>query len=346
MLARNIAVADCAGGTRRLPWTALAVAGLMLAGPATAQTEWDHSKIVGPTECAECHKKTAAIWQNTKHFKTFREMPRRKEATEIAKKMGLKRIKAGSLCLNCHFTTVVKDGERDPIAGISCESCHAPAKGYLKRHGEFSGKKKKENETKEEAARRWADSEAAGMIRPRMMYLLAKNCYGCHTVPQEALVNKGGHPAGSQFELVSWSQGEIRHNVWYTDGKSNPQASPERKRLMYVVGLAVELETSLRAVGEATKRASYAITMAKRAKRAELRLQKVAEAQSEPEIGQILAAAKSAKLKLNNGAELNAAADKVAAAAQAIVAKYDGSTFGAIDGLIPGEDKYKGTPAP
>lgn len=323
----------------------LALIWLFLASPVSAQTKWDHSQVVGPKPCAECHKKTVAIWQNTKHFKTFTEMPRRKEANEIAKKMGLKRIKAGSLCLDCHFTTTMAEGERDPIAGISCESCHAPGKGYLKRHSEFSGKKK-DTESEAERAQRWVDSEAAGMIRPKDMYRLAKNCYGCHTVPQEKLVNEGGHPAGSKFELVSWSQGEIRHNVWYTEGKSNPPASPERKRLMYVVGLAVELETSLRAVGEATVKAEYAVAMAKRAARAKKSFGAIADALSEPEIGAIKAAADDAKLKLNNGPALNAAADKIAEATKGISAKYDGSSFAAIDGLIPGEDKYKGQPAP
>ena len=348
MLVRNTVVMLRCIRVPGRPAAMLAImAGLMLAlaAPAGAQTGWDHAKIVGPNSCGECHKKTVAIWQNTHHFKTFKELPRRKEANAIAKKMGLKRIKAGGICLDCHFTTPVKDGKRSPIAGISCESCHAPSKGYVKRHSEFSGKKQK-TETKEEAAKRWADSEAAGMIRPHMLYRLAKNCYSCHVVPQEKLVNTGGHPAGSAFELVSWSQGEIRHNVWYNEGKSNPNASAERKRMMYVIGLAVELETALRAVGEATEKASYAVTMAKRAKRAQLRFKKVADALSEPEIQEILAGGTSAKLKLNNRKGLNAAADRVAAAAQSVAAKYDGSTFGAIDGLIPGEDKYKGSPSP
>ncbi len=322
----------------------VALLGLFLAAPVAAQTEWDHSKVLGPQKCAECHKVTTAIWQNTNHYKTFTELPRRKEANEIAKKMGLKRIKAGSLCLDCHFTTTMEGDKRDAIAGISCESCHGPSKNYLKVHSEFSGKKK-ETETEAERTKRWAASEAGGMIRPHDMYRWAKNCYGCHVVPQEKLVNDGGHPAGSKFELVSWSQGEIRHNVWYNQGKDNPQAAPERKRLMYVLGLAVELETALRAVGAATVKANYAVSMAKRAKRAQVAFSKVAEALSGPEIAGIDAAAKSAKLKLNNAAELNAAADKIADAATRLAANYDGSTFGAIDALIPGEDKYKGKPA-
>jgi len=49
--------------------------------------------------------------------------------------------------------------------------------------------------------------------------------------------------------MVSWSQGEIRHNTWYNKGKENHAASPERKRMLYLVGLAVELETAMRAIG-------------------------------------------------------------------------------------------------
>ena len=83
------------------------------------------------------------------------------------------------------------------------------------------------------------------MIRPSSLYRLAKNCYSCHVVPQEDLVNKGGHPAGSAFELVSWSQGEVRHNTWHSKGKENVPASAARKRMLYLVGLGVELETGI-----------------------------------------------------------------------------------------------------
>ncbi len=130
---------------------------LLLSGPAAAHADADHTMVVGPDKCAECHKQTVAIWKNTHHFKTFRELPRREKAKEIAKKMGLRRIKAGSLCLDCHFTTTEQSDKRKAIAGISCESCHAPGAGYLKVHSEFSGKKK-ETESDAERTKRWADS--------------------------------------------------------------------------------------------------------------------------------------------------------------------------------------------
>ncbi len=183
------------------------------------------------------------------------------------------------------------------------------------------------------------------MIRPKELYSLAKNCYSCHVVPEEKLVNVGGHPAGSPFELVSWSQGEIRHNTWHSPDKSNRAASPERKRMMYAVGTAVELEVSLRAVARATTKDRYAVSMAKRAQAAKKRMAKIATAISAPEVDAIMAAAESTALKLNNSEALNTAADGVAVAAEQLAANHDGSAFSALDALIPGEDKYRGVPA-
>jgi hypothetical protein len=310
---------------------------------ATAE-EPPPKNIVGPTACADCHDKEAVIWQMTHHFTTFRDLPRSEKADEITKKLGITRIKSAPLCLSCHFTQAIKGGAPEPIAGISCESCHGPGAPYMKLHSEFSGKKQ-EKETPAERDKRWANSVARGMIRPSMLYALAENCYGCHIVPQEKLVNVGGHPAGSPFELVSWTQGEIRHNVWYTEGKSNPEAPKNVKRKMYVIGAAVELEESLRAVGKATESGTYAVSMAQRAQAAAQRLNAIAQALKLPETDDMLKAAGGAHLNLNNDVELSAIADTIGGATKRFDANYDGSTLGAIDSMIPGPDQYKGKPA-
>lgn len=302
------------------------------------------AKTVGPNACAECHKQEAEAWKGTHHFKTFREMPRRKEGREIAKKMGLRRIKSESLCLTCHFTVQQKKKKGKPVAGISCESCHSSGQDWIKLHSEFSGKTEK-TESKSEAATRWKKAEAKGMIRPKLIYDLAKNCYSCHVVPQEKLVNVGGHPAGSPFELVSWSQGEVRHNTWHNKGKENRAADAARKRMLYLVGRAVDLETALRAVGDATVRKLYAFEMAKRADRARKDLAKAAEAvPNVPELAKIVQLSHSAGLKLNNNKALTDAADGISKQIVALSEKYDGSKMAAIDKLIPGPDKYMGKP--
>jgi len=324
--------------------SALALAGFMFIGltSTTAKAATDHAKIVGPTQCTECHKETGAIWESTPHFETFRNLPRNKKGREIAKKMGFKRIKAGSLCLDCHFTSQPKaKGKIKPIAGISCESCHGAGADWIKVHSSFSGKKK-EAETPDEAKQRWAKAEAAGMIRPQEMYDWAKNCYACHTVPNEKLVNVGGHTPGSDFELVAWSQGKIRHNLWYT--KTNDEAPEARKRLMYVVGQAVELETSIAAVGKATEEKDYAAKMTARANKARDNFAKIAAVLDMPEIKAIADQSAGAKLALGSDGPLSATATEIGKLTRTIVEKYDGSKMAAVDSLLPSADKYKGKP--
>lgn len=314
-----------------------------LALAASAAIAADPHKTVGPNACAECHKQEAEAWKGTHHFKTFREMPRKADANAIADRMGLRRIKVESLCLNCHFTVQQKDGRAEPIAGISCESCHSAGQDWIKVHSGFSGKTAQtESKTEKEARLKLADEK--GMIRPHAIYRLAKNCYGCHVVPQEDLVNKGGHKAGSAFDLVAWSQGEVLHNTWHSKGKENVPASPARKRVLYLMGLGVELETGLRAIAKATARKTYAFAMAQRVDRARKQLADVAKSLSGiPEIAKIVELAHAAGLKLNNEKALTAAADGIAKELTSIDAKYDGSTMGALDALLPATDKFKGT---
>lgn len=325
--------------TLALAWTVLALAP---ASTALAQElRRDPAKVVGPDACGECHKSSVAAWKTTHHFSTFKDLPRMKEARDIAKKMGLKRIKAGSDCLTCHFTSKLEDGEPKPIAGIACESCHGAGKDWINVHSDFGGKGvTAETEDPAHKTERYAKSEAAGMIRPKDLYAVAQNCYSCHTVPNEKLVNVGGHAAGSNFELVAWSQGEVRHNVWYS--KDNNEASQNRRRMMFVLGKAIDLEFSLRGVAKATTGGNYAVTMAKRANFGQKVMAEIATLIDAPEIKEIAAASKPEDLKLNNEAALTASADKVQAAAKKLAANYDGSTFGAIDKALPQAGAYKG----
>jgi len=310
---------------------------------AVADAASDPAKVVGPNACAECHKQETEAWKGSHHFKTFREMPRSTKATEIAKKMGVRRIRTESLCASCHYTVQQKETAQQPIAGISCESCHSGGKDWIKIHSEFSGKTIL-FESKAEAASRWKLSESKGMIRPRAVYQLAKNCYGCHVVPEEDLVNKGGHKAGSDFELVSWSQGEVRHNTWHSKGRDNVPASAARMRMLYLVGLGVDLETALRGIGRAKARWLYAFEMAKRADRARKQLAAAAKAAPNvPEIAKMVELGHAAGLKLNNERALTAAADDLSTLLVRITETYDGSTMAGLDALIPKPDKYKGT---
>ena len=62
-----------------------------------------------------------------------------------------------------------------------------------------------------------------------------------------------------------------------------------------------------------------------------------------PEIAEMVEFAHSAGLKLKNDRSLTVAADGVSKLLASITDKYDGSTMGGLDSLIPGSDKFKGT---
>jgi Cytochrome c554 and c-prime len=311
---------------------------------AAGEYRLDSEKVQGPNACAECHKETVKAWNASHHSSTFKQMPRSDDARMIANKLGIKRIKSESSCLGCHFTMAQEDDKvkPKPIAGISCESCHGAGAEWIDEHSDFGGKDiKADTENPEHKIKRYALSEAAGMIRPSNLYALAENCYSCHTVPDEKLVNVGGHTAGSKFELVRWSQGEVRHNLWYTD--DNRSASLNRRRMLYIIGKMLDLEYALRGVAKATEKKTYAVAMAKRVKRATAFLKKIDTTVDNDELTNILAVAQSVRIKLNNEAALLAAAEKVSMQASMFSEKYDGSEFSGVDALLPSRDKYKGS---
>ena len=305
-----------------------------LVGPAH-----DVNAIVGPGECAECHKKTAQIWKLTLHHGIIKTTHRSKEGKAIAKRMGIKRIKdPEGLCAACHYTVQLKRKKRAKVvAGVSCESCHGASRSWIKAHSEYSGKKK-ETESAEEMRARWVRSEAAGMIRPRNLYDMAKNCYSCHGTAHEELVNVSGHPTGDQFELLSWTMGEVRHNVWYTP--QNNEALPPRKRMLYLAGAALSLETALKALSEARKSDSrYAREMRARAVAAKSKLNEAAGLlTSVPALQAMIAAARPKATAID---ELKASGEAVAKQARRLLGR-EGNSIEALDTLLPRPEDYVG----
>ncbi len=332
----------------RLPLAA-ALAGILLFGgmqPAPADEGLyrflgpgiDSGAVTGPKECAECHKRSAQAWERSLHHTLIKKSHRTKEGRSFAKKLGVKRIKdPEGLCASCHYT-VQQTGQRPKvIAGISCETCHNASRDWLKVHSEFSGKKEGQ-ETPEEVQARWAQSEAAGMIRPHHLYRLAANCLACHSTGHEELINVGGHPVGEKFELLSWAMGEVRHNVWET--KTNDEAPPERRRMLYLAGLSLTLATSLEALAKVQEPdGRYAQYLRTRADTAAAGLQEASTRLPEvPELTAMIAAVPS----------MDAPADDLRAAAAAIdlqarqLLERDGSGLQALDPVLPGPDAYVG----
>lgn len=303
----------------------------------------DPAKILGPDSCSKCHEKEMLQWHTTPHFATFEALHRKPEAKAIADRLGLGSIKRNDTCLACHYTEQEVNSRVRLIAGVSCESCHGAAKDWIALHNDYGGPNAtKESETPEHRQQRIAASVKAGMNNPANIYLIARQCLSCHTTPNEQLVNVGGHAAGSkEFELVSWSQGMVRHNFLRTGGGVNGEATPAQLRIIYVVGVMADLEASLRATATATTKAPFGIASAQRAAGLKKKLYEIGELIDDSNVDAALEAALFVPLQLNHQSELMAAADKVGKAAFEFASTADGNTLAALDPLLPQRSQYK-----
>jgi hypothetical protein len=307
----------------------------------------DPAKIIGSDQCTKCHQSEMQRWMQTPHFTTFDTLHRLPRAKEIAEKLGLQSIKRSDVCTQCHYTKQIEDGRERVVAGVSCESCHGAARDWVAIHNDYGGPGiAKSAESTEHHAKRVAESVAKGMNNPHNIYLIARQCYDCHTVPNEKLVNVGGHLAGStDFELVSWSQGMVRHNFLRSGGGTNATLSPEELRVMYVVGVMTGLEYSLRAAATATEKSTFGLTCAKRAARMKKKLVEIESVIHNPNVATALDAVAIVELRLGNSAAIVAAADEVSKAANEFAEHSEGKQLSALDAQIPRPDQYKNQPS-
>ncbi len=327
---------------------------LVVAGQSNGQaiSTLHPENVIGSERCEECHKEEVLAWKASTHSRSnnvHRDAKTKERAAEIATKMGIKNVNdipAHPLCTECHFTrqktTVLK-----VISGVSCESCHGGAKNYRDVHG-----KKDEIPDRAERQKR---SKAAGMLYPHETYKVAENCYNCHIVRDEKLVNVGGHKARSDsFNLVDWTAGELRHNFYDTSyerhEKENLDTRIERKRLFFTVGMTLDLEYSLRGLASGVQKGSnfpFRTTMGKRAydiinKELPAVIAKLGgEGAAPKELVEIQKIGKGTKLT-GDAADIVKAADAINAQIEAFSASQDGTGLGAIDAFLP--KNPKGTP--
>ncbi len=329
----------------------LAAAALLNSTFMVALFAQDPTKVAGPDECQECHEAAYLALQDTKHQSSYRTFHSQDETKAILERLGLRSAKR-EFCMDCHYTMQQAEGRSRArtIAGVSCESCHSPAADWLDVHNNYeldaSGERAtRETETRDHRASRLEETTRLGMIRPDQPYLLAQNCFQCHTVPREELVNTGEHAAGSDFELVARLRGEVRHNFQLSNDEVNRDAARDydpanRNRVFYVLGQMLDLEYALRGLAEATMSGTYAKAMTDRAAAAMDGLRSIEAAAQviAPTIQQILDAATQADLVPNNKGPLVAAADQIRSGAQAFAAEHDGSALGSLDPLLPSND--------
>jgi hypothetical protein len=209
----------------------------------------DPRDIIGTQECGDCHDSEYETWKSTAHAESFSKLHRRKRASAIARKLGFKRgVKRDTRCLTCHFTSeVTSDGKREIAKdGVSCESCHGAGEPWKNIH----------NDKDRNRDERIKQSISLGMRPPSDFYAVVSNCYQCHIVAFEDLVNDGGHSTGTGDFDMAERVSSIRHNFLAARREGlpahNQEASAEHRRVLAAAGIILRVEYSLRALAQAT----------------------------------------------------------------------------------------------
>ncbi len=336
-------IRSCPWGFRLLPAALLVV--VMLLSGRSAVAGPDPEKVGGPESCAECHIQEIEAWKQSAHFKTFNAMQGRPETAVMLGKLGLGRIKHEPLCMECHYLNRESGNILEPASGIACESCHGAGRDWAQTHGDYGKGVTKLTESAAHRTARVAQALGAGMIIPANIYALGSACYGCHLMNDEKTVNVGGHsPASVGFNLLTWYQGEVRHTMLHTNNTANPEATPAHRRQLFVVGLILETEFGFRAVAHATEKAKFGVTLARQTDAARKLLEKIQALAPSPELAAIVSTAQATNLRLNNAAELNQAADKLASLGRSFAARVTGEQLAGIDALVPDATQYRGKP--
>ena len=174
---------------------------------------------VGALSCAasNCHGGTAAtagvvdgnehaVWLAGPHSKAYRKLSTDR-ARLIASNLGLGDPESAGLCLGCHTDNVpaaLQGGKYDVAEGVSCESCHGGASGWLDSHSE-GGKS--------------IDTlMAAGLYPTWDPVARAEMCLDCHFGAKDQFAGHrlmgAGHPRVS-FELDSYTYDDnvLHHTV-------------------------------------------------------------------------------------------------------------------------------------
>ena len=288
-------------------------------------------KFDGPDNCAECHRPMHATWMHTAHYTTFTSAHRMRTGRRIADRLGIERIKQSEACAGCHYTVQPAAAKAElPIAGVSCESCHGPAEKWNAVHAD---------PTDPEAMKK---AEALGLIRPGNIDAMVNQCFKCHTVNDERLVNQGGHNPGSDFEMVSWLEGEVRHNFIGSRGLRNASTPPERKRLFYVVGQIASLERAIREFSEAGESGEYTEVRIARRELALKRLREIQRRVKMDAVDRIIELGTEAAMTRENRPELQRAAASIRELQMEVASGQDGSKLGALDDIVPAAGSHIG----
>jgi hypothetical protein len=242
-----------------------------LAPPAAAQpastpaavrdgqgTVYARGQYVGPGPCAaaNCHgnpepsrvydvpQNEFSVWFHSDRHRRAAEALFDERSQLIARNLRLAQpAHRSARCLDCHSLNPARRVQAVPLEladGISCESCHGPAGGWLARHNEAGWTR--------------GDSVAGGMTDLGDLRARARLCLGCHQgepgrqVDHEMLA--AGHPE-LVFELDNYTESLPPHWLPFAERRS---AAPADRRdthglAAWAVGQAEAFRQGLRLLG-------------------------------------------------------------------------------------------------
>lgn len=269
-------------GLKRIGLALFFAAGLGLATGGLQAAE-----NVGPKECKDCHGAEYAVWENTPHATSYKDIHKRDTAKAVTKALGERSMKRSETCGQCHYTQAPKKagGKVGNNFGPSCESCHGPGSEYINIHNVYGPKgTKKADETAAHKSERYQKAKDAGMRWPRwrkdmpampasVNYEVAQNCFNCHGMARDSLdgdtagkMLDAGHPLNPNFELVEYSQGQVRHRFYDSQSENKEMTKPELSR-WFVTGQAASLVQATKALKK-TSHAKYTAVQKERADKA------------------------------------------------------------------------------
>lgn len=246
---------------------------------------------VGPNECKDCHSAEYKVWENMAHAKSYKDIHKRDLAKTVTKALGERSMKRSETCGQCHYTQAPKKagGKVGNNFGPSCESCHGPGSEFINIHNVYGPKgTKKDQESADHKNKRFQDARDAGMRWPRwrkdipampadINYDVAQNCFNCHGMARDTLDGEtagkmldAGHPLNPNFELVAYSQGQVRHR-FYNSQTDNEEMSAAELSRWFVTGQAGSLVQAANAMKK-TDHAKYVAGQQARAEKAKAAL--------------------------------------------------------------------------
>jgi hypothetical protein len=205
-------------------------------GPGSCASTACHGAIT-PENINEVLQNEYSIWiVQDKHARAYNALTGA-IGERMAGILGVGKAEAAPKCLACHALNPpaeLRSRTFDMSEGVSCESCHGPASGWLGPHTE----------------RNWthAQSVAAGMVDTRDIVKRTQKCLSCHLGGEEKFVDHemiaAGHP-DLFFELASFSAAMPRH--WKVPGEPGeaPGSDPWYDVRELATGEAVELRESM-----------------------------------------------------------------------------------------------------